>query len=119
MASLPPTVDEIRRRSGLHDGDDLVLAALFESETLTPLFEARERRHREGRAVRRAGTPLEELIAEIRRRPAVRWIRVRKEGFRFERGSPIHRDHGHREGSALGAERTQSTDEREAAGDRS
>ena len=119
VASLPPTVDEIRRRSGLHDGDDLVLAALFESETLTPLFEARERRHREGRTVRRAGTPLEELIAEIQRRPAVRWIRVRKEGFRFERGSPIRRDHGHREGFAFGAERTQSTDEREAAGDRS
>lgn len=118
-ASLPPTVDEVRRRSGLDDGDDLVLAALFEPESLTPLFEARARRHREGRAVRRAGTPLEELVAEIQRRPAVRWIRVRKEGFGFERGSPVRWDHGHREGSALGAERTQSTGEREAAGDRS
>ena len=118
-ASLPPTVDEIRRRSGLDDGDDLVLAALFESETLAPLFEARERRHREGRTVRRAGTPLEELIAEVERRSSVRWIRVRKGGFRFERGSLRGRIHGHREGSALGVEPTQSTDEREAARDRS
>ena len=118
-ASPPPTLDDIRRRSGLGDGDDLVLSALFEPETLAPLFEARERRHREGRTVRRAGTPLEELIVEVERRPAVRWIRVRKEGFRFERGSPLRPDHGHRGGSALGAERTQSTDEREAARDRS
>ena len=117
-ASTPPTVDELRRRSGLGDGDDLVLTALFEPETLAPLFEARERRRREGRAARRAGTPLEELIAEIGRRPGVRWIRVRKDGFRFERGSPIRWDHGHRDGSALGAQRTQSADEQEAAHDR-
>ena len=119
VADPPPTVDEIRRRSGLDHGDDLVLAALFEPETLTPLFEARERRRREGRAVRRVGTPLEELIAEVRRRPSVRWIRVRKDGFEFERGSPIRWDHGHRDGPALGADRTQSTDEQEAAHDRS
>ena len=93
-ASPPPTVDEIRRRSGLDDGDDLMLSALFEPEALAPLFEARERSHREGRTVRRAGTPLDELIGELERRPAVRWIRVRKEGFAFERGSAIRPGHG-------------------------
>ena len=116
-ACTPASVDELRRRSGIADGDDLVLAALFEPESLTPLFEARERRHREGRTVRRAGTPLEELVAEVERRPAVRWIRVRKDGLRFERGSPIRWDDGHRDGSALGAKRTRSADEQEAAHD--
>ena len=92
-ASTPPTVDEIRKRRGPLDGDDLVLSALFEPEALAPLFEARERRHREGRTVRGAGTPLQELIEEIERRPAVRWIRVRKDEFTFERGSVVGPEH--------------------------
>ena len=85
--SAPPTLDEIRRRSGLRDDGDLVLSAMFESDTLAALFEARDRRRFEGRAVPRAGTPLDELVREIERRPSVRWIRVRKNGFTFERGA--------------------------------
>jgi len=85
--SAPPTLDEIRRRSGLRDGDDLVLSAMYEPDTLAALFEARDRHHLEGRAVRRAGAPFEELVREIERRPGVRWIRVRKNGFTFERGA--------------------------------
>ena len=89
-SSAPPTFDEVRRQSGLRDGDDLVLSALFEPDALAALFEARDRRRLDGRTVRRAGTPLDELVREIERRPAVRWIRVRKNGFtlvqRLERG---------------------------------
>ena len=82
--SAPPTLDELRRRSGLRDDDDLLLSAMFGPDTLAALFEARDRRHLEGRTVRRAGTPFDELVREVERRPAVRWIRVRKNGFTFE-----------------------------------
>ena len=82
-----PDIHEMRRRSGSKTDDDVVLSALFDPDELSPLFEARERRHPEKRGVRRAGAPLDELVAEIERRPAVRWIRVRKNGFTFERGS--------------------------------
>ena len=87
MVPRPPTLDEIRGRSGLIDDDDLVLSAMFEPDTLAALREARDRRHLEGRAVPRAGTPLDEIVREIERRPSVRWIRVRKNEFRFERGT--------------------------------
>ena len=92
--SAPPTLDELRRRSGLRDDDDLVLAAMFEPDTLAALYEARDRRHLEGRAVPRAGTPLDELVREIERRPSVRWIRVRKNEFTFERGAAADSNSG-------------------------
>ena len=92
--SPPPTLDDIRERSGLRDAGDLVLSALFEPDILAALFEARDRRRREGRTVRRAGTPLEELIAEVGLRPAVQWIRVRKNGFTFKWGSAAGPSHG-------------------------
>ena len=89
---LSPGVAEIRRQSGLREDDDVLLSAMFEPDELRLLFEARERRHREGRTVRRVGTPLEELAAAVEMRPAVQWIRVRRNELTFERGSAVRPD---------------------------
>lgn len=91
-STAPPTLDELRRRSGSIDDDDLVLSAMFDPGTLAALFEARDRRHLQGHVLPRAGTPVEELVREIERRPSVRWIRVRKNEFTFERGAAVDTD---------------------------
>ena len=84
-----PDIHEMRRRSESKTDDDVVLSALFDQDELNALFEARDRHHSEIRDVRRIGTPLEELIEEIDRRPAVQWIRVRKNEFTVERGAAV------------------------------